>query len=85
MASGLQMVVDGNELDGYKYISSNSVVEKGIACLDPKMLVIGQWGPAADITVDPYSKAADGLVRLVVNAYYDAKLRGDMIATEIFG
>ena len=85
MASGLQMVVDGNELDGYKYISSNSVVEKGIACLDPKMLVIGQWGPAADITVDPYSKAADGQVRLVVNAYYDAKLRGDMIATEIFG
>lgn len=83
MASGLQMVVDGNEIDGYPFISSNSVVKGGIACLDPKMIVMGAWG--YDLTVDPYTKAADGQVRLVVNAYYDWKLRGDMIATEVYG
>lgn len=83
MASGLEMVVDGNEIDGYPFISSNSVVSKGIACLDPKMIVMGAWG--YDLTVDPYTKAADGCVRLVVNAYYDWKTRGDMLAGEIYG
>ena len=84
MANGLQMVFDGGEIDGYKTISSNSVADKGIICMDPHELVIGNWGSAFEITVDPYTKAADGQVRLVVNAYYDAKLRGNKIAKAIF-
>lgn len=83
-ANGLQMVFDGKEIDGFKTISSNSVADKGIICMDPKELVIGQWGSAYDITVDPYTKAADGQVRLVINAYYDAKLRGNKIAKAMF-
>lgn len=83
MANGLQMVYTGNEIDGYKAISSNSVVDKGAICMDPHELVIGQWG-SYDITIDPYTKAADGQVRLVINAYFDAKLRGDKIARVIF-
>ena len=84
MANGLQMVFDGDEIDGYKTISSNSVVTNGIICMDPHELVIGNWGSAFEIVVDPYTKAADGQVRLVVNAYYDAKLRGNKIAKAIF-
>ena len=84
MANGLQMVFDGSEIDGYTTISSNSVVDKGIICMDPHELVIGNWGSAFEIVVDPYTKAADGQVRLVVNAYYDAKLRGNKIAKAIF-
>lgn len=83
MANGLQMVFAGNEIDGYKTISSNSVADKGILCMDPRELVIGQWG-GYDITVDPYTKAADGQVRLVINAYFDAKLRGNKVAKAIF-
>ena len=83
-ANGLQMVYAGGEIDGFKTISSNSVADKGIICMDPKELVIGQWGSAYDITVDPYTKAADGQVRLVINAYYDAKLRGNKIAKAMF-
>ena len=83
-ASGLQMVFDGKEIDGFKTISSNSVADKGIICMDPKELIIGQWGSAYDIVVDPYTKAADGQVRLVINAYYDAKLRGNKIAKAMF-
>lgn len=83
MANGLQMVFAGGEIDGYKTISSNSVVDKGIVCLDPRELVIGQWS-GYDITVDPYTKAADGCVRLVINAYFDAKLRGNKVAKAIF-
>ena len=84
MANGLQMVFDGDEIDGYKTISSNSVVTNGIICMDPHELVIGNWGSAFEIVVDPYTKAADGQVRLVVNAYYDAKHRGNKIAKAIF-
>lgn len=84
MANGLQMVFAGNEIDGYRTISSNSVADKGIICMDPKELIIGQWGSAFDIVVDPYTKAADGQVRLVINAYYDAKLRGNKVAKAIF-
>lgn len=83
MASGLQMVLNGNELDGYDYISSNSVVEGGIVCMDPRDLAVAQWG-GVEITVDTTSRAIYGEVRLVVNAFFDAKLRGDRIATEIF-
>jgi HK97 family phage major capsid protein len=83
MANGLQMVFAGNEIDGFKTISSNSVADKGIICMDPRELVIGQWG-GYDITVDPYTKAADGQVRLVINAYFDAKLRGNKVAKAIF-
>jgi HK97 family phage major capsid protein len=83
MANGLQMVYTGNEIDGYKTISSNSVVANGAICMDPRELIIGQWG-SYDITVDPYSKAADGQIRLVINAYFDAKLRGDKIAKVVF-
>ena len=83
MANGLQMVYTGSEIDGYKAISSNSVVANGAICMDPRELIIGQWG-SYDITVDPYTKAADGQIRLVINAYFDAKLRGDKIARVIF-
>lgn len=83
MANGLNMVYAGNEIDGYKTISSNSVVSNGAICMDPRELVVGQWG-SYDITVDPYTKAADGQIRLVINAYFDAKLRGDKIAKVIF-
>lgn len=83
MASGLQMVLSGNELDGYNYISSNSVVDGGLVCLDPRDLAVAQWG-GVEITVDTISRAIYGEVRLVVNAYFDAKLRGERVSTEIF-
>lgn len=83
MANGLQMVFDKGEIDGYKTISSNSVADKGIICMDPRELVIGQWG-GYDITVDNFTKAVDGQVRLVINCYFDAKLRGNKVAKALF-
>ena len=81
--NGLQMVCEGNEIDGIKYVSSNSVMRNGVIALDPKSLVIGQWG-GVDILVDPYTKAADGCVRLVVNAYFDAAMKSDRIEAKLF-
>lgn len=83
MASGLAMVYGNGEIDGYKAIVSNSVVEGGLVCLDPRDLAVAQWG-GVEITVDTVSRAIYGEVRLVVNAYFDAKLRGERISAEIF-
>ena len=83
MASGLQMVYNAGEIDGYKAVVSNSVLEGGLICMDPRDLAVAQWG-GVEITVDTVSRAIYGEVRLVVNAYFDAKLRGNRIAAEIF-
>lgn len=82
-ANGLQMVCEGNEIDGIKYVASNSVVKNGIMAIDPKSLVIGQWG-GVDILVDPYTQAANGMVRLVVNCYFDAAMKSDRIEAKLF-
>lgn len=50
--------------------------EHGIAFGDFSELIIGQWGDL-DITIDPYTKATDGEVRLIVNAWFDAIVRRD--------
>lgn len=71
--SGLFVMADG-EIEGNEVISSASVVKKGVILGDFRELVIGQWG-ALDVVVDPYTKAADGQIRVVVNAYFDAALR----------
>lgn len=83
MANGLDMVWQEGEVDGYKAESSNSVKANSLVCIDPRALVIGQWG-GIDITVDPYTKAADGCVRLVVNAYFDFKMKANRIHNVIF-
>ena len=84
MASGLNMVWNAGEIDGYKAIVSNSVVEGGLACLDPRDLAVATWGGGVQIVVDTVSRAIYNEVRLVVNYLVDAKLKGDRIATEIF-
>lgn len=48
--------------------------EEGIIFGNWADLIIGQWG-GLDITVDPYTKAAEGMVRLVINGYFDATVR----------
>lgn len=50
--------------------------EEGIVFGNWADYVIGQWG-SLDITVDPYTKAAEGQVRLVINSYFDMKARRD--------
>ena len=51
--------------------------------LDPRDLAAAFWS-GIDITVDPYTRAAQNEVRLVVNFLCDAKLRGDRIAAAIY-
>jgi HK97 family phage major capsid protein len=78
--NGTGMVYDGESVDGTPALVSSNVAAKKYVVGDWSNLAIGQWG-AIDLTVDPYTKAADGQVRLVINAFFDAKV----LRPEAFG
>lgn len=68
-----QLVMEGGMIDGTPVLNTSNVEGKNFIYGDFSNLAIGQWG-GIDLTVDPYTKAASGQVRLVVNAYFDAKV-----------
>lgn len=67
-------LMEGNEINGYPVLCTSAVAGKGVIMGNWSDYVIGQWG-GIDLTVDPYTQAANGKVRLVINAYFDAKPR----------
>ena len=69
-----KFVMEGNEVNGYPVLCTSAVNGKGVIYGNFNDFVIGQWG-GIDLTVDPYTQAANGKVRLVINAYFDAKPR----------
>lgn len=73
-----RFIMDGGEIEGKQVLSTNAVHaeagNKGVLYGDLREYVIAQWG-AIDLTVDPYSLASAGQIKLVVNAYFDAKPR----------
>lgn len=68
-----QLVFENGEVDGTKALNTSHVANKKYLYGDFSNLAIGQWG-AIDLTVDPYTLARSGQIRLVVNAYFDAKI-----------
>lgn len=68
-----QLVYENGEVDGTKSLNTSHVAGKNYLYGDFSNLAIGQWG-AIDLTVDPYTLARSGQIRLVVNAYFDAKI-----------
>lgn len=71
--NGVGFVYENGAIDGTEVLNTSNVEGKNIAYGDWSNLAIGQWG-AIDLVVDPYTKAAEGQVRIVVNAYFDAKV-----------
>lgn len=69
-----QFIMQDGEIEGREVYVSSAVVKKGVVVGDFKDYVVAQWG-GLDLTVDPYTKASEGMVRLVINAYFDAKPR----------
>lgn len=68
-----QLVFENGAVDGTKAINTSMIANKKYLYGDFSNLAIGQWG-AIDLTVDPYTLARSGQVRLVINAYFDAKI-----------
>lgn len=73
------MVYANGEVDGTPALCTSNVKDKNFAYGDFSQFIIAQWGNI-DLTVDNVTLAADGQIRLVVNAYFDAKpLRAEAI------
>ena len=71
-----ELVMQNGTVDGTKVFNTSNVEGTNVAYGDFSQLAIGQWG-ACDIVVDPYTVATEGKVRIVVNAYFDAKVLRD--------
>ncbi len=75
-----------NELNGYPAVASNQVPSNltkgtsttichGVIFGNWLELLIGMWGEALDITVDPYTAAAEGMVRVIAQTMMDTNAR----------
>lgn len=77
--SGL-FIQDGNTANGYpvyvtSHMSSSLLTDHyGIIFGNWADLLVGSWG-AIDLTVDPYTQAVNGKVRIIVNSYWDVAKR----------
>ena len=67
------MVYENGSFDGTQALNTSNVASTNYIYGDWSNLAIGSWG-GIDLTVDPYTRAAAGQVRLVVNAFFDAKV-----------
>ena len=83
-ASGLKMVYDANEIDGRKTVVSNSVVKGGLMAVDARDIACASWDNDMVIVIDPYSLAGKNQIKITCNYLFDAALKGDRIATQIF-
>ena len=72
-AKTTQLVMEGGMIDGTPVLNTSHVAGKNFAYGDWSNLAIGQFG-AVDLLVDPYTKASQGMIRIVINAYFDAKV-----------
>lgn len=78
------LIGDSGTLNGYKCLVTTNVAsglqtgkdEYGAIFANWADYFIGQWG-ALDLTVDPYTMAGEGQIKLVINAYFDAGVRRD--------
>ena len=83
--NGTGMVFEGGEVDGTKSFNTSNVSGKKYVYGDFSNLAIGSWG-GVDLTVDPYTLAKDGKIRIVVNMYVDAQvLREEAFVTGNLG
>lgn len=70
--NGTGMVFEAGEVDGTDALVTSNVPTGKFVYGDFSNYIIASWGNI-DLTVDNITLAADGQIRLVVNAYFDAK------------
>ena len=67
------MVLEGGQMDGTPMVNTSNVSTKKFVYGDFNYLAVGSWGDV-EITIDQYTQAVNGCIRLVINAYFDAKV-----------
>ena len=66
-------VYEHGEMDGVPALVTSNIAANNYVYGDFSNLAVGSWGDV-EITLDPYTQAVNGCVRLVINAYFDAKI-----------
>lgn len=73
--SGRFLLENGNQtVDGINVYVTNNCVDKGIILADFSEILINSWS-GIELVVDPYSLAAEGMIKIVVNGYFDCITR----------
>lgn len=67
------MVFENGEMDGVPTLVTSNIAANNYVYGNFNNLAVGSWGDI-EITLDPYTQAVNGCVRLVVNAFFDAKI-----------
>ena len=67
------MVLEANQIDGTPMVNTSNVSTKNFVYGDFNYLAVGSWGDI-EITIDQYTQAVNGCIRLVINAFFDAKV-----------
>lgn len=70
-----RFVMEGASLNGYRAEVSTQVPSSTLIFGDFSQLIIAEFGAGADIVVDPYTKAANGLTRIHVQRFADVGVR----------
>lgn len=70
------MIMENDAIDGTAAETTTHMATDSMAYGDWSNLYIGQWG-GIDLTVDNYTQATKGCVRLVINAFFDYKVVRD--------
>ena len=65
------MVMEANQIDGTPMLNTSNVATNKFVYGDFNYLAVGSWGDI-DITIDQYTQAVNGCIRLVINAFFDA-------------
>ena len=65
------MVMEANPIAGTPMLNTSNVATKKFVYGDFNYLAVGSWGDI-DITIDQYTQAVNGCIRLVINAFFDA-------------
>lgn len=68
-----QLVLEGGEVDGTPIVVTSNVADNKLVYGDFSNIVVGSWGDI-ELTVDEYTQAVNGCVRLVINAFFDAAI-----------
>ena len=71
-----QLVYNNGMLEDVPCYSTSNLGNSDFIAGDWRYLAVGQWG-GIDITVDPFSLAAAGSIRLVINVFMDAKVASE--------
>lgn len=58
-------------------VTSTAGTNGNIVAVDASQVVIGYWGDVIDLVVDPYSRATENIVNIVVTTYVDSAVVRD--------